>query len=524
MKIAVIGAGHWGKNLVRNFKELGVLSKVWDTDPERRSWLESELKADTASGLEEIWSDEEIDGVVVATPAETHFDLAKQALNSGKHVMVEKPLCLSLEQGEELRRLADSTGLTLMVGHLLEYHPGVLKLKELVDQGALGKLWYIYSNRLNLGRIRTEENILWSFAPHDISVILLLLGEMPDRVAAWGGAYLDDRVADVTVSTLSFPSGAKAHIHVSWLHPYKEQRLVVIGDRKMAVFDDVAQRELKLMLYDRGVDWVDRKPVPRSKDVTTVPFEASEPLRMECEHFIECVKSGDRPRTDAASGQRVLSLLTACQRSLESGGEPVDVSKLLDGGSDVFVHPTAVIDAGVNLGSGTKIWHFSHVLSGSSIGADCNIGQNCVIGPDVAIGRSCKIQNNVSVYKGVTLEDYVFCGPSMVFTNVNNPRSEIPRRHEFQPTLVKTGATLGANCTIICGNDIGRYAFVGSGAVVTRDVPDYALVTGNPARQQGWMCRCGVRLPEDDPGRCLSCGAAYRLVDGLLETVDSEKE
>jgi UDP-2-acetamido-3-amino-2,3-dideoxy-glucuronate N-acetyltransferase len=194
-------------------------------------------------------------------------------------------------------------------------------------------------------------------------------------------------------------------------------------------------------------------------------------------------------------------VLNACQLALErntrielSGHEP-----------DYFVHETSVIDPGVKIGSGTKIWHFSHILRDSSIGERCNIGQNVVIGPNVTVGNGCKIQNNVSLYPGVTLEDDVFCGPSMVFTNVMNPRSHVPRKHEFRGTLVKKGATIGANATIVCGNNLGQYSFVGAGAVVTRDVVDHALVLGNPARRVGWMCECGEKLPDD-----LSCSCGKR--------------
>lgn len=175
---------------------------------------------------------------------------------------------------------------------------------------------------------------------------------------------------------------------------------------------------------------------------------------------------------------------------------------------DYFVHESAYIDEGTTIGGGTKIWHFSHILSGSRIGENCNIGQNVVIGPDVIIGNNCKIQNNVSAYKGVTLEDGVFCGPSMVFTNVCNPRAEIRKMDQARPTLVKKGATIGANATIICGLTIGRYAFIGAGAVVTKDISDHALVTGNPAKQIGWMCECGERL--DDGLKCRECGKKYK--------------
>lgn len=187
---------------------------------------------------------------------------------------------------------------------------------------------------------------------------------------------------------------------------------------------------------------------------------------------------------------------------------------------ETFIHPSSFIDEGVTIGPGTKVWHFSHVLGGTTVGARCVLGQNVVAGPRVRIGDNVKIQNNVSIYEGVELEDDVFCGPSMVFTNVVNPRSAISRKHEFRPTLVRRGATLGANCTVVCGHTIGRYAFVAAGAVVAADVPDFALVMGVPARRAGWVCECGVRLPHgtDDPS-CAECGARYQQRDGLLRQV-----
>ena len=380
-----------------------------------------------------------------------------------------------------------------------------------MSQGELGKIQYIYSNRLNLGKIRQEENILWSFAPHDISVILALAGEMPDQVVTVGANYLHQKVADVTLSSLSFPSGIQAHIFVSWLHPYKEQRLVVVGDRKMALFNDVEPKD-KLLLYPHRIEWKDHVPVPDKKEAEKVPLDKKEPLREECLHFVNCITQSLKPRTDGEEALRVLKVLQACQVSLEQRGKLVYLKEQhrephLPG---AFIHETAIVDPGCEVGKGTRIWHFTHVIKGSRIGEDCNIGQNVVIGPDVTIGNRVKIQNNVSVYDGVTLEDGVFCGPSMVFTNVYNPRSYIPRKSELRPTLVKEGATLGANCTIVCGHTVGRFAFVAAGAVVTKDVPDYALMAGNPARLKGWMCRCGVRLHfEEDHAACDVCGAGY---------------
>jgi UDP-2-acetamido-3-amino-2,3-dideoxy-glucuronate N-acetyltransferase len=512
-KVAVIGAGYWGKNLVRNFHSLGVLGLIVDPNPTIQERMTQDYPGiKIRDSYTEALSDPDIRGVAIATPAETHGVMIQEAVLAGKDVYVEKPLCLSESEGRTLIQLAAEKKQILMVGHLLWYHPLLLQLKELIRQGELGRIRYIYSNRLNMGKLRREENVLWSFAPHDVSVILGLLEEMPETVQAQGGNYLHRQIADVTVSLLSFPSGVKAHIFVSWLHPFKEQKLVVVGDRKMAVFNDTAPWEEKLVLYAHKVEWRDYLPQAVKGEGEAVIVPQEEPLRAECAHFLECLDTRNTPRTDGAEGLRVLQVLKVCQLSLETGQtqslRPVPTDR------PFFVHPSAVVDKDVNLGAGTKIWHFSHILSGSTIGENGNLGQNVVIGPDVIIGKSCKIQNNVSVYKGVTLENGVFCGPSMVFTNIYNPRAEIRKMDQVRATLVKHGATLGANCTIVCGVTIGSYAFVGAGAVVTRSVPDYALVVGNPARRIGWACECGERLTDDLD--CLSCEKQYEIGENGL--------
>ena len=517
-RIACVGAGYWGRNLVRNFRELGVLSWVCDASPSARTAISQRFpEVRCTANINEVLADHEVNGVVIATPAETHGALVRRALDAGKDVLVEKPLCLDMEEGRELVGLAERNARVLMVGHLLWYHPAVLKLGELIRAGELGRIQYIYSNRLNLGRIRREENILWSFAPHDVSVILGLLSEMPESVQAQGGNYLHQKIADVTVSLLSFPSGVKAHIFVSWLHPFKEQKLIVVGDQKMAVFDDV-QPEDKLVLYRHIIDWRDHIPVPTQGKAEPMAVEKAEPLRNECAHFLDCIQTRQRPRTDGYEALRVLAVLQQCEEAL--GGptateaprsKPKNGTGPRDG--NYFVHESAFIDPGVMIGPGTSIWHVSHIMKGSRIGKECRIGQNVVIGPNVTIGDGVKIQNNVSVYEGVTLEDNVFCGPSIVFTNVYNPRSEIRRMNELRPTLVRRGASLGANCTIVCGVTIGSYAFVGAGAVILRDVPDFGLVVGNPARLVGWICVCGERLiqhSEEELAPCHACGRAYR--------------
>lgn len=494
-RVAVVGSGYWGRNLVRNFAALGALAAVHDQDEAtaRRMALAHDVPT---RRLDEVLGDPVIDAVAIAAPAAVHGELAQRALRAGKHVFVEKPLALDVEDGRKLCVLAQERQRVLMVGHLLQYHPAFLKLKEMVDCGLLGRIQYLYSNRLNLGKIRREENSLWSFAPHDISMILSLVRAEPSSVSATGARYLHDSVADVTTTHMTFPAGERAHVFVSWLHPFKEQKLVVVGDRGMAVFDDGEPWECKLRRYAHRVDWRDGMPEPVRAEAEPVPVDPAEPLELECLHFLRCAATGDTPRTDGREGVRVLKVLAAAEASMAgtTGPQPRQHRRQAQG---VAVHESAYVDEPSEIGEGTRIWHFSHVLAGSRIGRDCTIGQNVVIGPDVDIGDNCRIQNNVSVYTGVTLEDGVFCGPSCVFTNVGNPRAEVDRRGEFRQTVVCRGATIGANATIVCGLTIGAWSMVGAGAVVTKDVAPHAVVIGVPARRIGWVSHAGERLGND---------------------------
>jgi UDP-2-acetamido-3-amino-2,3-dideoxy-glucuronate N-acetyltransferase len=515
--LAVVGCGYWGKNLVRNFFELGVLGAICDLDKSRLESFQATYPVFATTDFEEVLASPGITAVAIASPAAQHFSLAKRAILAGKDVFVEKPLALKVEEGEELVALAKKYSRILMVGHLLHYHPAVIELRRLVHAGELGKVEYLSSSRLNLGKLRTEEDILWSFAPHDISAILHLLNEEPVQVAAQGVSYLNRPISDVTLSILSFSSGVKAHIFVSWCHPFKEQKLIIVGDRKMAVFDDT-ETERKLVLYPHRIDWVDRMPVAHRAEGEVVPLRKEEPLRNECQHFLDCIGDRKQPRTDGENGLSVLRVLHACGQSIQDHGQPHPLRRKAN---PYFAHSSAFIDEPCQIGEGTKIWHFSHVMANSRIGGRCNLGQNVHVASGVRIGDNVKIQNNVSLYDGVELEDDVFCGPSMVFTNVITPRSHVNRKSEYQRTLVKRGATLGANSTIVCGVTIGRYALIGAGAVVTRDVPDYALMLGVPARRAGWVCRCGATLQiESEVSSCASCGDAY-TVEGnrLLSTV-----
>jgi UDP-2-acetamido-3-amino-2,3-dideoxy-glucuronate N-acetyltransferase len=431
-------------------------------------------------------------------------------------VFVEKPLSLTCGEGEKLVKLASEKGKILFVGHILQYHPAIVRLKELINKGAIGRLQYIYSRRLSLGKIRREENILWSFAPHDISVILSLVGEEPSYIDSVGSNFLHAKIADITMTNLKFPSGIGAHIFVSWLNPYKEQKLVIVGDNGMMVFDDTVPLAEKLIHYPHTITWENGVPVPQKAESIKIDLNDiwDEPLKLECQAFLRTIETDKEPITSGAEGLRVLKILELSQKSLEQKENhhpaPIEPTPTPQK-RNYFVHESSIVDENCVIGKGTKIWHFSHVLSGSKVGEKCNIGQNVVIGPDATVGNNCKLQNNVSVYKGVTLEDGVFCGPSMVFTNVYNPRAELSKMDQLRPTLIKKGASLGANCTIVCGHTIGSYAFIGAGAVITKDVPDYALMVGNPAKQIGWMCICGEKLISDN--QCLSCDRKYNQTE-----------
>ncbi len=506
-KIAVIGAGYWGKNLIRNFAELGALRSIIDADAAAAQRL-ADAHGALVQDFDEALSDEAVEAVVIATPAAQHAAMVERALAAGRHVFVEKPMALDATEGRRLVDRAAEAGRVLMVGHLLQYHPAFLELKRRVQGGEIGQLRYVYSNRMSLGQFRQEENALWSFAPHDISMILALTQQMPTTVQALGHSYLTPSVADVTHTHLSFANGVNAHILVSWLHPFKDHKMVVIGDRAMIVFDDTQPWESKLRLYRHGVEWRDVRPFPIKAEGQAIALEAAEPLRLECEHFLSAIRGGE-VRTDGEEGLRVLRVLAAAQTSIDEK-RSVDIGKESVGRLDgTKIHESAYVGRTARIGAGTKVWHFSHIMDGVVIGRDCSFGQNVVVGPDVTVGDGCKVQNNVSIYKGVTLGDGVFCGPSCVFTNVLTPRAEINRQGEFLPTPVGRGASIGANATIVCGHALGEYCMVAAGAVVTRDVPAFALMAGVPARRIGWVSRAGERLGDDLV--CPRTGERYEL-------------
>lgn len=316
VKVAQIGCGHWGANLARNFAELGALAAIADDYPATAARI-SAAHGVPARTIDEILADPDIAGVALATPAVTHAELALRALAAGKHVFVEKPLALATEDAERVIAAADAGGRVLMVGHLLHYHPIFLALQQMIRDGALGRLRYLYSNRMSLGKFRTEENVLWSFAPHDVSMLLALVGESPDRITAEGAAVLSDSIADWSMCHLAFPSGVRGHIQSSWLHPFKEQRLVVVGDEGMAVFEDSKPDwNERLAIYHHSVDRSTGTPLPIKAEAEYPVIERSEPLRDECQHFLDCIATGTRSRTDGREGLRVLDVLNRAEAAL----------------------------------------------------------------------------------------------------------------------------------------------------------------------------------------------------------------
>ncbi len=554
--VALIGYGPWGRNLGRNLAQRGALAAIVDPDPQTRAeaaraWPAVAVLPDM-DALAAACPD--LQAVVIAAPAARHGALVRANLELGRHVFVEKPLTLDLSEGRTLVALARARGLRLMVGHLLHYHPAVETLAALVREGTLGRLRTLYSHRLNLGRFRREESSLWSFAPHDVAVLLRLTGAMPERVIAQGSSFLHPKVADTTMTLLEWDSGIAAHIYVSWLHPFKEQRLVVVGEDGMAVFDDSRGAD-KLQLYRHGVEWRDGRPMPRRAEAETVACADTEPLGREVDAFLLWLRDPSAvPPSDGEEGLRVLAVLDAAERSLglrgaavvpghagsglEKGGAghaataAATGADAATGAAGTRIHPSAIVADGASLGAGTAVWHFSHVMAGARIGRDCVLGQNCHVAGGAVLGDGVRLQNNVSVYDGVELGDGVFVGPSAVFTNVGRPRVGVSRRDAYERTRVGRGATIGANATVVCGHSIGEYALIGAGAVVTHDVPPYAVYAGNPARAIGWACRCGERLelrPADveavadelavgapATATCARCLATYRLhPDGL---------
>lgn len=523
IQICVIGAGNWGKNHIKTCYELGVLGGVIEPNEKIQVQLKEAYPAIPFFSSLQSEGALNFPAYTVVVPAEKHFEVGKFLLEHGKHLLIEKPITLTSQTTQELIQIAHQKQLILTTGHVMLFSGAIQKIKELITQGKIGKIQYLYSNRVNLGTVRKEENTLWSFAPHDVSIFQYFLESFPERIICSGGMFLQPAIHDTTMTILHYPNNIVGHIFVSWLHPFKEHRLVVVGSKGMLSFED-SHPDKELLFYEKGIDWINGEPVKREGGIEKIDYEKTMPLSKEIQHFIDLIeKKADNCLISGEKGLEVLRILEKAEASLNHFSPVLQQSLVAVQEKKYFVHETAVVDQHVSIGEGSKIWHFSHIQSHVTIGKKCIFGQNVNIANNVKIGNYVKIQNNVAVYEGVELEDYVFCGPSMVFTNIKNPRCKYPQAESkyYLKTLVKEGASLGANSTIVCGVTIGRFAFIGAGAVVTKDVPDFAIVVGNPARMVGWMSEGGLKLQfgKDHKAYCEKSKKWYLLENNLVKEI-----
>lgn len=533
-KLLVVGAGRWGLNHIRTAHSIGALAAVVDNNQDALDRAAELLPTGTPVKFYVVLGTALIKhpeaSVIVATPPKSHFAIARKIIGCHRHVMVEKPLCDSVKRAEELVAAANEAGVLLMVDHLLHYSIHHMRLLHLVKSGFVGNVTRVKMSRMNFGTVRVEENVLWSFTPHDVSILLALCGnQVPRSVSCTGQKVVSCGIDDYVDMTIKFEDGTHAQIEASWMHPLKERRMIVYGTNGALVLNEAVPDPKAPKL--QGFKW----SAKRKSDGSAVAIEKQEkdlissmkenadlrksdsmrssPLQEAQEHFLACVASGKVPRTDGEEGVRVLKVLAAASESLEKEGAPV----LLGTGDQspkVFTHSTAVVDNGAVLGPGTKVWHFSHIMSGAKLGPMCNIGQNVYIGDKAVLGKNVKVQNNVSIYDAVEIADDVFLGPSCVLTNVKTPRSHFSRKNAYVSTIIGKGTTIGANATIICGVVLGSYCFVGAGAVVTKDVPPHGLVYGNPATLRGWVSTVGTKLVEVAEGgdrKVLQCSESKEV-------------
>lgn len=475
--IGLVGAGYWGKNLIREFNNHGALHTICDLDQEiLKENKELYPQLNITNDWKSVLVNPEITAVCVSLPAELHYKFCKDALLHDKDVYVEKPLALSLDHCEELIKIAKESGKILMVGHLLQYHSCIKKIYEMIEQNYIGDIRYIVSNRFNLGKIRKEENVLWSFAPHDISVILRLMGNrLPKSVRCTGQSFISKNIHDITSTVLEYDN-CYVQINVNWLNPFKEQLLTIVGTNGMITFDDTIKD--KIRYYPNYMQWNQGQPLVNKQDGNVIKYDnTNSPLYIECGEFIRCCQKRQEPPTDGNEGMRVLSVLESAQKSLLSNGNSVVLNS-----SKYYLHPSSYLDSKAIIGKNTKVWHFCNIME-SEIGENCSFGQNVFVAKGVKLGNNCRVQNNVSIYAGVTAEDNVFFGPSCVFTNDKNPRAKYSKNGKYIKTYIEEGVSIGANATIVCGIKIGKHSLIGAGAVVTKDVEPYSVMVGSPAKR-----------------------------------------
>jgi UDP-2-acetamido-3-amino-2,3-dideoxy-glucuronate N-acetyltransferase len=498
MKLSLIGGGYWGKNLIREFNNVGILHTICDINEEALQKYKVEYpNVNITSDWNNVLLNNDITSVCIALPAEMHYEYCKNSLLANKDVYVEKPITLNISHAEELISIAKEKNKILMVGHLLHYHPCVEKMKEIIKLGKIGNIKTIIANRFSLGIFRKHENVLWSFAPHDISVILSLLNDkLPNSVICHGSNNnLTEGIEDIVNCVLKY-SDKYINININWLSPNKEQRMTIIGETGIIVFDDtLKENKLKYIpkYFEKNNNSKNIIPIKGNEEYPDMKLEQS-PLYKECMHFKNSCENKSEPITTGEEGLRVLKVLDGLSKSLKENREICLNEKINN--LKYFVHETAIIDADAEIGEGTKIWHFSHICKGAKIGKNCNIGQNVFISGGAKIGDNCKVQNNVSIYAGVEAEDYVFFGPSCVLTNDINPRCMHSKNGQYLKTVIKKGVTLGANCTIVCGNTIGEHSLIGSGAVICKNVEPYSIMVGNPGKKIGTIDEKGERKLE----------------------------
>ncbi|KAA8494757.1 UDP-2-acetamido-3-amino-2,3-dideoxy-D-glucuronate N-acetyltransferase [Porphyridium purpureum] len=553
LAFALVGAGNWGRNHTLRLYERGALASVVDEsaaaldtlrdslvgfDSQKAGYASVFARSWDASGvvlthdLEEALADPRVSAVVVAVPSHKHFEVARICLERGKHVLVEKPICLEEHHALKLIEVASANRRVLMVGHLVIYDPEFQVMLRAIKQGRIGRVRHMYATRLSLGRFRPEESVASSLASHDIAMILHVASQTssgPHDATSHTRASEFNVISASECRTTGFVQpdfasltlrnddlGIDAHVVISWIHPFKQRQFVVSGERGTLVYDALHPDTSKHVQYFSTAPVVEHDGTVRLVDQGAPSDHAgsgavqdllanvdksgwSDPLSLEHLHFEECIRSGAMVQTDGLQGFHVLRILNGAKaRCLTSEQER---ERLLSMATmprapktdAYFQHESAVVDSGAHIGAGTKIWHFCHVMSAARIGRNCSFGQNVFIG-QCEIGNGVKVQNNVSIYDGVVLGDDVFLGPSMVFTNIRNPRSAIVRKGEFVTTRVERGVTVGANATIVCGVTLHEFSFVGAGAVVTKDVGAYEMVWGNPARVHAFVSKEGYRL------------------------------
>ncbi len=520
LKIAVIGCGSWGKKLFTAFYEVGFFPVICDVDEKKLNWYENHYpNLQTYHTAEKVLIDPSIEAVAIASPFENHFEFARKALLAGKHVYFERPLMVTADQREELGLLSREQKRVLTVAGVLKHYPVFSLLQEIVAKGELGNLKYIYASRLSAGEIGEDENILWSFSPHDVAMILGLSGELPEFVAATGANYFHKKIADLTTSYMKFPSGLRAHLFVSWLHPENNNKLVVVGDKKMAVFQDKKNSCQKLYIYPHQISWEHEMHVPQKAKAEIINIYQDELICEDIERFVSSVKEQRGAVNLDDEGEQVMEILNAGQLSINQNGDKVFLGAGRQFG--IMSMPLPIIDAmqqgkmladGVTLLDEEQTGDMDHEIICDEELVICNDTTGSFL-PFYRLtkdGKGCKIRNNLSIIEDLLLEsefEYedqnLKWFQSSVFLNQD--------RNDERQTVVKKGVTLGAGCTIARGTTIGEYAYIGAGAVVVNDVPPHALVVGSPAKIKGWVCRCGNRLrfSRDDKSCCSSCCFRY---------------